>query len=307
MLSAAAVSADLLTPQLDHEALQTLASKCQLPFTLAACSTPLGENAFFAKSCQDQTFLDIDCSGEHVWLNPHTQLHLTICSIMLNAKQSRLMQPSACILVPSCRQPESWRPLLNRMRLLTVYQPGCAPSSNAKFLEKDRSWSLYFDPPVPKLTLNVAVREFLTMQISGVVAGASASFLVDSGASHCFVSAAYCSQAGLRYTPPTGELHVANGATVPILGSLRVQVKVQQYTEQLTLYVTELAERFDVILGENWMLSHSTDLLYSQRRLRFTHNRKSFVWLCAHTEPANTNAIPCLNSMLLNAAQFRYI
>ncbi len=72
------------------------------------------------------------------------------------------------------------------------------------------------------------------------------SVLVDSSASHCFANAFFCQQIGLRFMPLSAELHVANGETVPVVGSVRVQVKVQQYTEQLTLFVTDLAERYAI-------------------------------------------------------------
>lgn len=103
--------------------------------------------------------------------------------------------------------------------------------------------------------------------------------LVDSGASHCFANASFCKQIGLRFTPLSAESQVANGETVPVVGSVRVEVMVQQYTEQLTLFVTDLAERYDIIvLGDDWMLRHGALLDNVTKSLRLSHNRKRFVW-----------------------------
>lgn len=168
--------------------------------------------------------------------------------------------------------------MLNRMRLLSVFAIGSVPPSNSEIIEKNRSWSVYFGPPVPRLTLNVAVRDNLTMLFSGRVAGAAASVLVDSGASHCFANASFCKQIGLRFTPLSAELQVANGETVPVVVSVRIQVKVKRYTEQLTFFVTDLVERYDIILGDNWMLHHGALLDYVTKSLRFSHNRKRLVW-----------------------------
>lgn len=275
-----------------------------MPFTLAAC-TPFGEQTFFAKSCQDQTFLDIDCSGKHVWLNPHSSLAHDYMQHYFQCKAKNPHATSACIVVPSWRQPKSWRPLLNQMRLLTVYSPGDVPAFTAEILEKDRSWSIYFDPPFPRLTLNVLTKETPAMQFSGFVAGASARIKVDSGASNCFVNAAFCEQSGIRFTPLTAELEVANGAAVPIVGSCRVQIKVQRYTEQLTLFVTELADYYDVLLGEDWMHRHSPiEFDHRVGRLRFLHNCKPCVWHCAPAQES-VPSVPCLEGMLLNATQWR--
>ncbi len=117
------------------------------------------------------------------------------------------------------------------------------------------------------------------MQFSGRVAGAAASVLVDSGASHCFANASFCEEIGLRFMPLSAELQVANGETVPVVGSVRVEVKVQQYTEQLTLLVTDLAERYGIILGDEWMLRHGAPFHYVTKSLRFSHKRKCLAWL----------------------------
>jgi hypothetical protein len=173
-----------------------------------------------------QTFLNTDRSREHVWLNPHSSLAHDYMQHYFQYKAKNPHATSACIVVPSWRQPKSWRPLLNQMRLLTVYSPGDAPAFTAETLEKDRSWSIYFDPPVPRLTLNVLTKEIPAMQFSGFVAGASARIKLDSGASNCFVSAAFCEQSGIRFTPLTAELEVANGALLYDLVDCRLKCSV---------------------------------------------------------------------------------
>ena len=72
-------------------------------FTLDACCNDGGDNALCEKYCSPpKNFLDHDCSGEHVWINPpyKRKLFVDVLHHYLHMKQKAPETTSACIAVP---------------------------------------------------------------------------------------------------------------------------------------------------------------------------------------------------------------
>ena len=56
---------------------------------------------------------------------------------------------------------------------------------------------------------------------------------------------------------------MADDSSAPILGKVRLRLKLQSFVCTVTCYVTDLCDEFDVILGNSFMAGHRAVLDYS--------------------------------------------
>lgn len=86
---------------------------------------------------------------------------------------------------------------------------------------------------------------------------------VDSGAGDNFVSEAFARRAGIRIeTAPEAQVTLPDGEPSPVVGQCQVRVRLHAYQCPVTFLVTPLADHFDMILGEPWLLHHKAYLDY---------------------------------------------
>jgi hypothetical protein len=117
------------------------------------------------------------------------------------------------------------------------------------------------------------------MSFSGQVAHQDASVLMDSAASHCFVSSSFAKTFGLKVKIGSNTLVLGNGDEVPTDRHIKVHVKIQRYQSQIICLVAKLSEGIDLILGNNWLVQHKARLdfeskccvLYKGRRKMTVH------------------------------------
>jgi hypothetical protein len=77
----------------------------------------------------------------------------------------------------------------------------------------------------------------------------AALFLVDSGASHSFVSKHFCADSSIRYAGHSNQAILPNGATVPIIGLLaNVRCTLGSFRFASSFYVLDMPN-LDVVLG----------------------------------------------------------
>ena len=98
----------------------------------------------------------------------------------------------------------------------------------------------------------------LMMSFSGQVAHQDASVLMDSVASHCFVSSSFAKTFGLKVKNGSNTPVLGNGDEVQTDGNIKIHVRIQQYQSQITFLVAKLGEGIDLILGNDWCAEQGT-------------------------------------------------
>ena len=226
-----------------------------------------------------------DLKGHHSVINVPSA-HLSECiHHYQQCKASAPFSTSACIVAP-----EHWqRPLeqqLHGMRVLHEYKKGevlstCDDASDSGSSALPCSYQVMYDAPKTRLVLNAAARSKLVMEFKSKVGCVPAEFLLDSGAGVSFVSHQFAEKAGLSWDKPSEDFQVSmpDGSVSPVIGQCKVCVRIQAYQCMVMLLVADLADHYDVILGESWMLQHSAYLDYGKKCvvLRKGHKRVTFL------------------------------
>ena len=123
---------------------------------------------------------------------------------------------------------------------------------------------VYYDPPEPRL-LNSISTNGLTMQFLGIFFGIDGHILVDTAASHCYLSSSYVKRIGLHMKENNGKVVLGNGLEVDMEGTVNVHVKIQQYQSQVSCLVIKLSDDFDLILGDDWLNKHIAHVDYDAK------------------------------------------
>lgn len=109
------------------------------------------------------------------------------------------------------------------------------------------------------------------MKFEGNFLGASAKYLVGSGASTNFVNASLVRKLNLKCrSVPTAVIELPDKSTLPIQGQVTITVRIQDYKESLVLLnflvldflVAEFGPEYDVILGDVWLTSQIASLCF---------------------------------------------
>ncbi len=181
-------------------------------------------------------------------------------SAYVKGKTKRPFETSACILVEK-KKGQGYNRLLSRFQLLHeckhTYVDACG-------VTKRIILQVYYDPPQPRL-LNSISSNGLTMQFVGKVAGIDGHILVDTAASHCYLSSSYVKRIGLHMKENNGKVVLGNGLEVDMEGTVNVHVKIQQYQSQVSCLVIKLSDGFDLILGDNWLNKHRAHIDYDSK------------------------------------------
>ena len=142
--------------------------------------------------------------------------------------------------------------------LARFHQPAACP----------RNFAVYYDPArarpgvmacaaLPPAVRALHVRKSdLSFVFESRAAGVNATTLWDSGAAHSFVNAAFVRRHNLAVSGSAMPVELANGTIVQAPGSVRLKLRIQGLTTDLTLTVLDLTPGFDVILGDDWSRSH---------------------------------------------------
>jgi hypothetical protein len=91
------------------------------------------------------------------------------------------------------------------------------------------------------------------LQFSGTLSGQPCRYKLDSGASHCFLNAAFTQQHGIAVTPCAQTVELADGDLVPTIGTCSSRVRIGRTTDVESFYVFPMSAAYDAILGEKWL------------------------------------------------------
>ena len=141
----------------------------------------------------------------------------------------------------------------------------------------------------------------LTMLFEGLILHQRlpATILLDSGASTNFVHPKLVQQLRMHMQPASASLRLADNTEAPILGKVKLRLRMQGFSAAIPCYVTTLCEDFDVILGNTFLTGHNAVLDYGRNRVTLTRDGKRYS-LLARTQ---TDATPFTGKPFLSCAQ----
>ena len=210
-------------------------------------------------------FLEMtDLAGLELLLHPACG-DLFACLQHLHAHNTN----STSAVVVLSKQPGVWRRYLRDAQLLSC------PGSDALFAPSDdvalseHAQQVYYVPPVATGSLAAVVGSLgLTMHFKATVAGAPATCLMDSCCTNTLMSASYARRVGINVESSVGEplrVAVADGVIHASTGTCKVRLKLQQFSADLTCHVVELADAYEIILGEDWLCKYSATLSWGHK------------------------------------------
>jgi hypothetical protein len=265
-------------------------------FTYGACCDDRGVNAHCADfSSPTNSFLQCDIAGRHVWLNaPFAKLDLFI-KHYLKCKAAAPFSTSACVVVPSWQG--KWRKLLGGMQLLRSYAKGSilfsAPQVGNGLRRQlgPMPWDIevWYDPPAAPMRLNTLPHEEqpLLMTFPGYVADHSAKTLIDGGATHNYIDAAFAVAKGLKIHKCSGRVLAAGTEDAPIKGYVVERIRIQSLSEEVKLYVIDLpSKEMHAVLGQCWLLHHNAVISYADKCVMFHAGGKRCKLKCNPNAPA---------------------
>ena len=108
----------------------------------------------------------------------------------------------------------------------------------------------------------------LTMQFYGTVSKAPVILSMHSQCSHTLMSASYVRRMN-THVEQDGEtalqVAVANGMACTSTGTCKVRLKLQEFAADLTCHVVELADAYEVILGDDRLGKYSASLSWEHK------------------------------------------
>jgi len=263
---------------LDKAEFNSLQRMVGLRFTLDACCNPDGSNALVPehfKSAED-SFLEYDCSGQHVWMNPPYADITPFVKHYVECKAKAPHKTSAVIVLPKWKG--SHTKYLQSMHLIKEYPKGSrifsapAEGSSAERVPLGPTpWpvQVFYDPPVavplacladlPVLDDEADNRqdhsqsELDCVHLQARANGANLRCLVDSGASHNLLSSRSCKANGIVVAPAPQQVELADGTSIQVQGVCNVRLQIGQYKAVVKCWVTALHPAYDLILGRTWM------------------------------------------------------
>ena len=128
---------------------------------------------------------------------------------------------------------------------------------------------MYYVPSVATGSLAAVVGSMgLTMHFKATEAGVLATCLMISCCTNILISASYARRVGINVKSCVGEpvrVAVADGAIYASCGTCKVRLKMQQCSADLTCHVVELADAYEIILGEDWLCKYSAALSWGHK------------------------------------------
>jgi hypothetical protein len=253
-----------------------LQSKTSRRFTLDGCADVEGNNALCERYCcatKSKSFFVTPLAGEFVWINAPFNCLKRFIRRYMQQKSESPTDTSACILVPHRRRDYQAHQLMAHMQILQHFQAGTvlfnAPTSDGSRRTElppcPFAVTIYYDPPEIAATAVVAQMSTMSMLFTGKVNNTTATFLLDSGASHSFISNNLAARLNLQLQRATGNITTADGHSTAIIGQCLCRIQLQQHSSVTPMYACTLNDNFDIVLGDEWLLKHRAYLDFTNR------------------------------------------
>ena len=161
------------------------------------------------------------------------------------------------------------------------------------------SYNVWYEPPDSCMSFNshLTSPSSLLMTFSADIHGQPATVLIDSGATHGFISASLCHQLKLHIHQSPQVIQCGGNASVSSPGHVNVFLQLGSYSETLRLIVLPLSPStsFHLVLGQLWLLQHRACVDYSSKSVSFMHEHR------LHSLHSGTSDV---RDCLLSAAEF---
>ena len=121
-----------------------------------------------------------------------------------------------------------------------------------------RAWEIQFDSVTNHGNL-------LTSLWNASVAGLPSQILLDTGAQQNFVDRKFLEDNFLQYTESSSQadsVKLGNGSVASIYGKVTIHLQIRNYHTNMTLFVTDLSEDINAVLGEPWLRQSSAHIEY---------------------------------------------
>ena len=142
------------------------------------------------------------------------------------------------------------------------------------------------------------------MTFPGYVADHSAKTLVDGGATHNFIYAAFAAAKGLKVQTCRGRVLAAGTEDVHIKGYVVERIRIQSLSEEVKLYGIDFpSKEMHAVLGQCWLLHHSAVISSAEKCVMVHAGGKRCKLKCNPNAPAlkHLSQMPC--SVDVHAAQ----
>ena len=242
------------------------------PFTWDAACDDKGLNAFCPNySSPSKSFMASDVSGHQVWCHPPLSKVHNFIHHYKSCKDKNPSGTSAVFILPKCSQP-----ICKHMQgfvLLREYNTGyplfSAPSrshGHAKSqLPAPCAYQVWYDPPTARLNkIKIGESKHDPLCLHGTINGNKAKCMLDTGASHIFITKRYCKIHKIKVSASfMSEVQLADDSPLKIEGQCTVRLKCQDYSEDVVaLVLPTLVGDVDMILGNTWLRPRSADISY---------------------------------------------
>ena len=239
------------------------------------------EHALSDSWCGALSFLQQDCSKQHVWLDPPHSHAKQFIEHYIACKEQQPATTSAVVLVP---RDKSLKPLLQGMRLLKTFSTGtrlynatsgCTPQPGIP-----TTVQVWYDPPASiavgrLMAVGPGAGPAVTLQSSdgsltfvGGLSGVESRVHIDSGATHSFVASHFVHRAGLAVMPAARTVALADGQLVKVRGLCRARLRLgRDITDVLTFMVLDLDAAYNVLLGQDWLQRRAAVLAFGASRV----------------------------------------
>lgn len=213
----------------------------------------------------------------------------------------RLENPgaSACLLLSKkASKAQGVRPLLKGMTIIAENRSQAEFATVAGVVKAPWPYIVYYDRPRPAISLSQAIlNPGLTMQLDCVCSGTTARALIDTGASHSFVSETFIRASGVTLPQggsPPPEVLLASGVTTGSLGTvtLRVQFKGGFVDRLPCVVLKETLGGVDLILGNTWLNCHRAIINFDNYTCIINTPTRKIVLKSFTAKPARTPAQP---------------
>ena len=91
--------------------------------------------------------------------------------------------------------------------------------------------------------------------------------LVDTGATHCYISESYLAKTTLPIRAQHNWLSLANGTKTISKGKVVIPLDIQSYQGAVECFVLPMSQQFDIILGEDWCQETNCVISYKSHSL----------------------------------------
>ena len=164
---------------------------------------------------------------------------------------------------------------------------------------------IWYDPPVPCVNsaAQCAASNLVNqpcMQFSCRIAGYPAQCAIDTMASVSFISSKWVERAGLKvHTAASGQpVTLADGSSIPTQGTATVPVRIGAYSGKVPCHVVNLADHFDILLGDTWLTVHSAVLDFERKACSIVKGRRKITIM-----PECPAPVTSVCTLMLSAAQ----